>query len=196
MPGDAATLVRMTRAEYLAAERASSEKHILWDGVVYAMAGASLAHNAIVANVVIALGTRLDPRACRPYPSDLRVRIPGTERYVYPDATVVCGRAQLEDDHQDVLLNPTVVIEVLSAGTEAFDRGEKFAAYRTITSMQSFVLISQDRHRVEIYTRGPEGVWSFREHREGDVTLTLGSDRTVAVPVDALYAGVDVTATG
>ncbi|AKF10367.1 Uma2 family endonuclease [Sandaracinus amylolyticus] len=193
MAGGAATLVRMTREQYLAAERASSEKHILWDGAVYAMAGASLAHNAIVANLVIALGTRLDRSACRPYPSDLRVRIPGSDRYVYPDATVVCGRAQLEDEHHDVLLNPTVVIEVLSAGTEAFDRGEKFAAYRTITSMQSFVLISQDQQRVEIYTRGPEGVWSFREHRGGDVTLALGNERTVALPIDALYAGVELS---
>ena len=181
----------MTRAEYLAFERTSAEKHVLWDGAVYAMAGASLAHNAIVANLVIALGTRLAGSPCRPYPSDLRVRIPGRDRYVYPDVTVVCGRADLEDESADVLRNPRVVIEVLSDTTEAFDRGEKFAAYRTIASMQTFVLVAQHVRRVEVFTRGEGGLWSFLAREEGELVLALSGGGDVAIPLDAIYAGVE-----
>lgn len=181
----------MTRGEYLAFERASAEKHVLWDGVVYAMAGASLAHNAIVANLVIALGTRLAGSSCRPFPSDLRVRIPGRDRYVYPDVTVVCGRADLEDESADVLRNPSVVVEVLSDTTEAFDRGEKFAAYRTIASMQTFVLVAQDVRRVEVFTRGEAGLWGFRAAEEGEAVLVLSEGRTIALPLEEIYAGVE-----
>ena len=148
---------------YLAAERVAASKHELWGGEVFAMAGASFAHNKIVANVVAELRDRLRARPCEVLPSDLRVFIPTKPGIVYPDATVVCGEPRFRDDEQDVLLNPTLVVEVLSEGTERFDRGDKFAGYRSVESIRQVVLVSQYVRRVEVYSRADAGRWMMEE---------------------------------
>jgi Uma2 family endonuclease len=174
---------------YLALDRGSGDKHELWDGSAYAMTGASLAHNRVVRNLIVSLSGRLSGKDCEVLPSDLRVRIPGQARYLYPDLSVVCGPPELEDEHADTLLNPRVVIEVLSASTEAFDRGQKFEAYRAIETLSEYVLVAQDAARVDHFARDAQrGIWTLHPYA-GEDTLrfpTLG----VSVPLAQIYAGV------
>jgi Uma2 family endonuclease len=166
---------RWTEAEYLAFERASKEKHELIDGEIVSMTGASEPHNRIVTNVSVSLYNQIGDRPCSVYTSDMRVRI-SRRQYTYPDITVVCGASVLaEDDYQDVLLNPTVIIEVLSPSTQGYDRGDKFTLYRTLPSLQEYVLISQHRIQIERYTRQPDNLWLFADTQQADGFLNLTS---------------------
>lgn len=175
-------------ADYLAMERAANEKHALWDGEVFAMAGASPSHNLLVAAVLGELGVRLRGRPCRPYASDQRVRIPGGKRYVYPDASVVCAPRELDPIDDATIVNPRLVVEVLSPSTEAFDRGEKFIAYRTIPSLTDYLLLAQDKPLAEHYAREPDGSWRLRaSDLEGSVLL---ASIDVEIAVRDLYDGV------
>ena len=123
------------------------------------MAGASESHNLIVSNCIVTLGTQLRQRQCRVYPRDLRLRIPRTGLFTYPDLMIVCGEPQFEYDRRDVITNPIVLVEVLSNSTEAYDRGVKFEQYRTLESLKQYVLIAQDRVSLESYRRTEEGDW-------------------------------------
>jgi Uma2 family endonuclease len=177
-----------TPAEYLARERSSSEKHELVDGEIFAMAGASFVHNKIVGNLVRELGNALHHRPCDVTPSDLRVKVPATGLYTYPDVTVICGDALFEDAAQDTLLNPTVLVEVLSESTEGYDRGKKFRNYRSIATLREYVLVAQDMVSVERYTRGDDGVWSLHESGAGErlVLASVGCE----IAVDEIYLKV------
>jgi Uma2 family endonuclease len=163
----------MTEAEYLAFERSSEIKHEFVDGEIYAMSGASRNHNLIAGSTYVAIYSQLRGKGCETYPSDMKVRTPSTGSYVYPDISVVCGDPQFDDEQRDVLLNPGVVIEVLSPNTEAYDRGKKFARYREIESLQEYILISQDQPHIERFVRQADGMWQFSDVRglEGSVTL-------------------------
>ncbi|MFO0630077.1 MAG: Uma2 family endonuclease, partial [Polyangiales bacterium] len=121
----AAVRTGVTPESFLATEARASEKHVLWDGEVYAMAGATPTHHAIVANVLAELRAMTRQGPCRAFASDLKVFVPRRNGFVYPDATVVCGEVAFYGETQDVVVNPTLVVEVLSEGTDAFDRGEK-----------------------------------------------------------------------
>lgn len=176
---------RTTPAEYLDAERSSPEKHEYHDGEVFAMAGASEAHNLIVTNVLVALRAALGQRRCRVYPSDMRIKVPAVGLYTYADASAVCHRPEIEDEHGDTLLNPQVIVEVLSPSTEDYDRGTKFKNYRSIPSFRDYVLISQDEILVEHGVRCEDGSWLLREHRAGE-RIELGSIGCT-VAVDDLY---------
>jgi Uma2 family endonuclease len=189
MSAEPAPRLPMTRDAYLAMDRQADTKHEFWDGMAYAMTGASLAHNRLVRNLLVALTQALAGRDCEPLPSDLRVRVPGEERYLYPDVTVVCGPVELEDDHGDTLLNPRVVIEVLSDSTEAFDRGRKFDAYRSIPSLTEYILVAQNAARVDQFIRGADRPsWVLRPHALGDTIdfAALG----VSLPLATIYADV------
>jgi Uma2 family endonuclease len=166
----------ITPEKYLTLERQSEIKSEYWKGGMFAMAGATEAHNLIVTNVVIELGSQLKGRPCKLYPNDMRVRIPRSPSYKYPDTVVVCGQPQFEDEHRDTLLNPTVIIEVLSPSTEAYDRGAKFREYRSIESLQEYVLISQDKPLIERYVR-QEGTpfWLFSDASGLEAGVELGS---------------------
>ena len=157
-----------TSEEYLAWERLQPEKHEFHGGEVFDMAGATFEHNQIVANVLAELRAALRQKPCRVCASDLRVKVPATGLYTYPDASVVCGRPELEDDKLDTLLNPLILVEVLSSSTEDYDRGTKFTNYRTIPSFRDDVLISTDRVLVEYHTRRDDGSWLLRELRAGE----------------------------
>lgn len=148
---------------YLARDREAEEKSEYWDGYVYTMPGANRRHNVIVSNVGTTLNVQLAAKPCEVYPSDMRVRIPRSHRYLYPDVTVVCGEPRFEDERIDILVNPTVVVEVLSESTERFDRGKKFDTYRQLDSLQVYVLIAQDEPHVYLYTRQTDGGWLFTE---------------------------------
>ena len=158
--------------EYLAIEREAEHKSEFADGAAVAMAGASYVHNLIVANVVGTLWGRLRGTPCAVVPSDLKVE--ASNRLYYPDVTVLCGDPRFQDDQQDVLLNPTVIFEVLSDATKNFDRGEKFMRYRLVESLHDYVLIAQTETHVEHFRRENE-LWVLAETRNPDDRLILES---------------------
>lgn len=166
---------RYTLEEYLAFERDSEAKHEYLDGRIYAMSGASPNHNRVVMSLSREIGTRLRGRPCEAFGSDMRVRIPETGLHTYPDLSVVCGEPRFERDVLDHLMNPTVLVEVLSKSTASYDRGEKFEHYRQIPSLQEYVLFEQDRARAEHYARaGASGDrWALTVVRGLDATLEL-----------------------
>jgi len=143
--------------EYLALERADEYKSEYVDGRIFAMAGASREHGVIVFNIAGELRNQLKDRPCDAFIADMRVKPAQARSYRYPDIAVVCGPAEFEDRQADTLLNPTVLMEVLSPSTEASDRGEKFAEYRRIPSLREYVLVSQDQARIEHYARQGTG---------------------------------------
>jgi Uma2 family endonuclease len=139
------------------------------------MSGASKQHNLITANVLAELHAQLKKRPCTIYPSDMRLKVSATGLYTYPDVTIVCAEAQFDDNQQDTLLNPTVIVEVLSKSTEAYDRGEKFAHYRKLPSLAEYILIAQDKYYLEHYVRQPDNQWLLSEMDKLEDTLQLPS---------------------
>lgn len=164
----------ITPAEYLEAERRAETKSEYLAGQVYAMTGASMRHNLIVANLVSSLHAQLKGRLCSVLPSDMRLHVP-TGLYTYPDVTVVCGTPQLEDEHLDTLLNPTLLIEVLSDSTERYDRGRKAEHYRRIESLVEYLLIGQHEARIERYRRQGDREWVLSEAIGVDEQIELSS---------------------
>ncbi len=165
----------LTPEEYLAFEREAEVKHEYYAGEIFAFAGASEQHNLIVANVIRELGIEVKGRPCKVYPSDMRVRISPTGLYTYPDVTAVCGEARFGDEHNDTLLNPTVIVEVLSPSTAGYDRGEKFEHYRKLESLQEYLVIAQDRHHVEHHARQSNNQWLLSETDSVDEVIELPS---------------------
>lgn len=165
----------LTAKEYLAIERRAEIRSEYLDGEMFVMAGASIRHNAIVANLIGELRQKLKGRSCQVFPSDLRLHIPATGLYTYADVVVVCGEPRLEDDHLDTLLNPTLILEVLSPTSEAYDRGKKFEHYRSVESFVEYLLVSQDEPRIEQYLRQPAGRWLFTAVAGLEAALSLPS---------------------
>ena len=164
----------LTPAEYLAFERQQTDaKHEYLNGQITAMSGASREHNLIVGNAFASLHAQLRGRGCEVYSNDMRVHIPATGLYTYPDIVALCGEPVFEGDQFDTLLNPHVIIEVLSSSTEAYDRGAKFAHYRSIESLQAYVLIAQDRPHIELFERGTDGRWVLSEAKGLESRLEL-----------------------
>jgi Uma2 family endonuclease len=165
----------LTPEEYLALERKAERKSEYFDGEMFATSGASREHNLIVTNIIREISQQLKERPCEVYPSDMRVKIPATGLYTYPDVVVVCGEPKFEDDHLDTLLNPTLIIEVLFESTEAYDRGKKSAHYRTVKSLAEYLLVAQDAYRIEQYVRQASNQWLLCEARGLEETLRLSS---------------------
>lgn len=163
----------LTPEQYLEIERKAEYKSEYFSGQMFAMAGASRAHNVITGNIIRRLGNHLDGTPCETYPSDMKVLVSATGLYTYPDVSVACGEPQFLDRQGDVLLNPLVIVEVLSETTEAYDRGAKFALYQRIESLQEYVLVSQDQARVERYVRKENGQWLYSrmDGLEGELRL-------------------------
>jgi Uma2 family endonuclease len=177
--------------EYLALERKAVVRHEYFDGEIYEMAGASEEHATISSNVNASLNFQLKKRPCKSYQSDLRVHIPATNLYTYPDVVVVCGKPQLlEDAHLDTLLNPTLIIEVLSPSTADYDKGAKFDYYRTLESLREYILVWQDKKRVARYTKQIDGSWLLRDFIGEDAEINLDSiDCTLSI--EDIYDKVD-----
>lgn len=163
-----------TVEEYLALEGKAESRHEYFSGEIVAMAGATREHILITGNIARRLGNQLDGSTCETYTNDMRVRTTPSD-YVYPDVIVVCDEPQFEDNEFDTLLNPTVVIEVLSKSTEARDRGEKFSDYRGIASVKEVVFVSQYRMQVEHYLRQTNGEWILHEATLPSETITVES---------------------
>jgi Uma2 family endonuclease len=184
-----AALTYYTPEEYLALERHAEFKSEYLDGRIVAMTGASSVHNLIVGNVHAELRTQFRGRRCLAYVGDMRVQIGSGRRYVYPDVAGVCGEPRFMDGALDTLLNPGLIVEVLSPSTEAYDRGEKFQHYRGIESLQEYVLIAQHRVLVERFVRGGE-FWTLTTASELDASVELTSvDCTI--PLREVYDKVD-----
>jgi Uma2 family endonuclease len=175
--------------EYLSQERAAKDKHEYYEGNVTALAGASLAHNRIVANLLGEIRSHLKDRPCEILPSDIRVTVPFGKAYMYPDATIVCGVPEMEDDKFDTLKNPRVVFEVLSPSTAAHDRGRKFHFYRQIPSFQEYVLIDSTEYFVAVSKRREDGSWSSDASSDPDGALAISSVK-VAIPMREVYRNV------
>jgi Uma2 family endonuclease len=181
----AAAKTRYTPEQYLELERKAPYKSEYYDGYIYAMSGASREHNLATGNLSGELRSRLKGRPCEVYASDMRVWIGATRSYTYPDVVVVCGEPRFEDREVDSLLNPTVVVEVLSPSTEKYDRGKKFDQYRRLDSLREYVLVAQDEVFVVHYARrGDEWVLSDLDRRE-DVLRLESID--CAVPLIEIY---------
>ena len=165
----------LTPREYLARERQSPTKNEYYNGEVFAFAGASEAHNLIVSNVLTLFNLQLRSRPCKVYPSDMRVKVSETGLYTYPDITVVCGEAEVEDEHMDTLLNPILIVEVLSPSTEKDDRIVKFAHYRRLASLKEYLLIAQDSVRLEQYVRQVDDRWILTEYSDLQASAAMQS---------------------
>jgi Uma2 family endonuclease len=168
----------LTPAEYLALERAAERKSEYLDGEMVPMPGASRYHNLIVTNLLAELHPQLKGRPCEVYPSDMRLWVPATGLYTYPDVTVVVGEPALVDDYFDMITNPAVLIEILSPSTEKYDRGRKFDHYGTLPALREYLLVAQDQPLVEQFVRdAPQGDWRRTRH-----TIAAGLDGIVVLP--------------
>lgn len=176
----------MTYAEYLAAEAAADTRHEYLKGDVWAMAGGTIEHGGLAMAVAREIGLALRGKACRVFSSDVRVRIPETDLATYPDLSVVCGHLDTSADDEDAITNPTVLVEVLSDSTEAYDRGAKWAHYRRIASLREYMLVSQGEPLIEVYRRTTGGRFELFEARTGE-TIELASVGA-RFEVDAIYA--------
>lgn len=163
--------------EYLQFEQTSHEKHEYRSGRIVAMAGGTENHSLISVNIIRELSVALRGKPCRVYDSNLRVRSSRVSLYTYPDAFIICGKTELDPDDRtgQTIINPRVIIEVLSPSTEAYDRGAKMRSYLMLDSLEEYVLVDQDLQHVETYFRQADGTWSFSATREGDATVRLRS---------------------
>lgn len=180
----------ITPEQYLEIERKAEYKSEYYNGEMFAMAGAQEAHNLLVAHAIRDLDQQLRSRDCRVYPSDMRVFVPKTGLYTYPDVVVVCGERKFQDTEVDTLLNPVVLVEVLSPSTEAYDRGRKFEHYQSIESFQEYLLIASDRMHVDVIMRQTGGRWLLRSASEPTESIELTSIGCRLLLAD-LYEKVD-----
>lgn len=168
------TSTLVTVEEYLAAEREAETKSEYINGVVYAMTGASLNHVKVVSNLTIELGLQLRGRPCSVLSNEIKVRMPDSRKFFYPDIAVLCGEPQFHDERTDTILNPVLIIEVLSKSTEAFDRGDKFLAYQRLDSLREYLLVSQDKALVEQFVKQSDGKWAY--------TAVIGRESSLQLP--------------
>jgi Uma2 family endonuclease len=168
-------LHRVSVQEYLALERRSETKNEYLNGEIFAMAGASRSHNLIAGNAFAAIHQQLRGRGCEVHTNDMRVLAPAADLLTYPDVLVVCGDPQLADEELDTLLNPTLIVEVLSPNTERYDRGRKLASYRTIPSFVEYLLLAQDQVSAERFVKQQNGGWLLTEVNRFEDVLDLPS---------------------
>jgi Uma2 family endonuclease len=183
---------KMTEDEYLAFEEASETKHEFYNGELFDMAGASRQHNDIASNLHGELFTRLKGGPCRVSMADQRVKVKRTGLYTYPDLLIVCGPREFDKLNKNTLLNPNVVIEILSDSTEGYDRGTKFEHYQKLPSVREYVLVRQDRMRVERLVRQPDETWNATAFDDPAGSFTLATI-PISIPLADVYRDVELT---
>jgi Uma2 family endonuclease len=166
---------RITPEEYLELERKAELKSEYFGGEMFLMPGVTLEHLLIVRNLVFELTLQLRGGSCQVLSNDLRTKVSSTGLYTYPDIVGICGEPELEDQHRDTLLNPILIIEVLSESTESYDRGKKFAHYRSLATLQDYLLVSQWEYQIERYSRNADGAWLYTEAAGADGSIELPS---------------------
>lgn len=182
----------ITEDDYLQRERASTLKHEYYAGHMYAMAGASEAHNLIAMNIAALLRSRVRGSSCRAYPSDMRVKVQSTGLHTYPDFSLVCGPPAFVDaDKRDTLTNPKLIIEILSPSTESYDRGEKFQHYRTIETLQEYILVAQNKYRIERFVRNEHNEWVLSDITGIEASLPLALLQT-EIALAEIYEQVEI----
>ncbi len=175
--------------DYLTYEDESQEKHEYHDGYIVSMAGGTWNHGVISANTISAINNRLKNKNCTASTSDVKVSAQKVNNYYYPDGLVICGKPRFEGNRKDIILNPTLIVEVLSKSTESYDRGEKFAMYRTIPSLQEYVLVSQKTEHIESFFKNEQGVWQLAEAKGTEGILPLYS-LEIELPLADVYRKV------
>jgi Uma2 family endonuclease len=180
----------ITEEPYLAIDRAAEFRSEFLDGEMIDRQGASLRHARVQGNILGELYFALPGGACEAFGSDLRVRA-SRRMYAYPDASVVYGKPLVADEHEDILLNPVAIFEILSPSTEKYDRGVKFQHYRTIDSLKDYILVAQDAARVEHYTRADDNTWTLRDHQTLEEELKIASI-AVSLPLSRIYDRVEL----
>jgi Uma2 family endonuclease len=180
----------LTPEEYLEIERAAPFKSEYYAGEVFAMAGASPEHNEIMINLSMSLAPQVRRTGCKLFVADMRVHVPETDFFAYPDGIVVCN-PDYADSPKDTLLNPLVIVEILSPSTEAYDRGTKFAFYRKLPSLKYYLLVSQETQRVELFSKNEQGDWVLSEYAGNDAVILIQSpDFALRIPLSEVYEGV------
>lgn len=188
-------VIRYTPEEYLEIEREADYRSEYFDGEIFAMSGATRNHNLIGGNIFADLHGQLRNRKCEVYMNDMRVKVSPTGLYTYPDVVVVCDRPRFDDKQNDTLLNPDVIIEVLSESTEAYDRGAKFGHYRTLDSFSEYLLVHQDKCHIEHYVRQPGNTWLLSEYKNpGDIIEIKAVQCTLKL--EAVYEKTDISTNG
>jgi Uma2 family endonuclease len=185
-----ARVKKFTPAEYLTLERTSAYRSEYFQGEIFAMAGGTPRHSLIQTNLTGELRQALKGNSCTTYNSNLRILVDQTGLYTYPDASIVCGPLEIAEGQPDVVLNPTVLFEVLSVSTEAYDRGQKFGNYRQIESLREYVLVSQKEILVERFQRNSDNSWTLTESRGIDSQMALTSVG-ITIPLMEIYDKVD-----
>lgn len=165
----------ITPEEYLATERMALEKHEYFLGEIFAMSGASFAHNDIFSNAFSELSSQLKGKNCKPYGSDLRIHIPKNSLYTYPDMSVICGKIQAVDNKFDTAINPSVLFEILSPSTQNYDQIAKFELYRDIDSLQEYIMIRSDKVQVLKYVRNTDNSWLLTVYKSIDDIFSIDS---------------------
>jgi Uma2 family endonuclease len=182
---------RYTLEEYLELDRTSEERLEFWDGEVFCMSGGSRSHDRIIVNCIAKLSARLEAPKCRVFSADMRIRVPSAPPFRYADVSALCGEAEFEEvSGVDALVNPQVVVEVLSPSTEAYDRGEKFSHYKSIPTLREYLLVAQHRPHVTYLFKDDEGKWIHSEADELGASIRLHS-LGCELPLGEIYAGVD-----
>ncbi|MFM9966211.1 MAG: Uma2 family endonuclease [Planctomycetaceae bacterium] len=171
----AGSKIKLTAAEYLSKERRAEFRSEFYRGEMFAMAGNCREHCLIVGNLASVLGAQFKGRCCEVYSTNMRIKVSASELYTYPDVVVVCEKPEFQDTERDTLLNPTVLIEVLSRSTESYDRGAKSEQYRRIPSLREHLLIAQDRPHVEVLIRQANQNWLLQETSDLEQTVTIPS---------------------
>jgi Uma2 family endonuclease len=176
----------ITPAEYLLAERASEEKHEYYDGQVLAMGGASLKHVRINRNIISKTDSYLKDKNCEVLPEGIRVSTKTQDAYMYPDALIVCGAPEMEDEKFDTLLNPTVIFEILSPSTTNVDKGRKLFFYQRIQSLQEYIMIDSLKKFIQLARKQPDGAWMFEDISHPEAALFI---RTIDfhLPLQEIY---------
>jgi Uma2 family endonuclease len=177
--------------EYIELEKSTNEKYEFFDGNVWSMSGATTSHNRIVRNLNTEIDLQLREKGCEAFPSDMRVKVPDYPPYRYPDLTALCGKPIIENlNGLDLLVNPSLIVEVLSDSTEAFDRGDKFTYYKSIKSFTEYILIAQHRPHVSQFVRHGDEFWMNLEFNDLSETIELKSV-PCRLALSAIYRGVD-----
>ena len=184
----ARSIARMSYAEYVALEASSQTKHEYVGGEVFAMAGGTIEHGALTMTIGAALSNALRGQRCRVLSSDVRVRVKATGIATYPDVSVVCAGIEVDLDDEHGVLNPSLIVEVLSDSSEAYDRGAKAAHYRRIPSLREYVLVSQGEPLIEVYRRNERGNWELvAEARQGQRAELISCGAPIVLDVDEIY---------
>jgi len=177
--------------EYLEMENASSEKHEYYQGEIFAISGAKVPHNIIATNLVVALTIKLKGKSCRPFNSDQRIHVEANTLFTYPDISIICGDIITRNNDDYNVLNPTVLIEVLSRSTKNYDRGEKFKLYRDIPTLREYVLVDSESIHIEIFRLNANNHWELEEYNKDAQTVLIQAINT-PLSIEEIYEGTEL----